>query len=75
MSVVTCESGDVVFEGGYQTLSAILPILLIVFYDGPIPNPSNPLPIPEDSAYEVSINSVGQSFRAFVYCFDNPPPH
>jgi len=47
MSVVTCESGDVVFEGGYQTLSAILPILLIVFYDGPIPNPSNPLPIPE----------------------------
>ena len=74
-SVATCDSGDVVFEWGYQTLSAILPILPIVFYDGPIPNPSNPLPISEDSAYEVSINGVGQSFRAFAYCFDNTPTH
>jgi hypothetical protein len=72
-SIATCDEGDVVFEGGYQTFSVSLNSPLIVTYDGPLPDPAQAPTIPNDSAYQVTIFGTSAQFRAFAYCLDNPP--
>jgi hypothetical protein len=73
-SVATCDVGDVVFEGGYRITSFNpSPPLPIVTYDGPLPNPSDPLSVPLDSAYQVTLAGGFANFEAFAYCLDNSP--
>ena len=71
-SVAICDTGDVVFEGGYRVSSASGSNPPIVLYDGPLPNPPNSV-IPNDSAYEVTLFGNGIAYRSFAYCLDNPP--
>jgi hypothetical protein len=73
-SIATCDVGDVVFEGGYQTLEVNVNSPPIVTYDGPLPSPSDIPTVPLDSAYQVKVfGSNDTEFRAFAYCLDNPP--
>ena len=77
-STAICDEGDVVFEGGYQTLNANLFAPTVVL-DGPLPSPVLGGTSPADSAYSVLLFSgqaqANTSFRTYAYCFDNPPAH
>ena len=72
-SIATCDEGDVVFEGCYQTFNVNLNTPPIVTYNGPLPDPTLLSPIPNDSAYQVTLFGNFAQFRAFAYCLDNPP--
>ena len=75
-SIASCESGDVVIEGGYMVLVTSNNAAPIVFADGPLPNAFGGGP--NDSGYYVQLISTGitnsfTTFIAYAYCFNNSP--
>jgi len=74
ISNVTCDTGDIVIEGGYEMspLSdrSVPPFIII---NGPTPTPSNPLITAEDHQYLVMAYGGGARIQAYAFCFDNPP--
>jgi hypothetical protein len=75
-SVAFCDNGDIVLDGGYQLLGTLFETDRITF-DGPIVPSGTAFP----SAYKIIVQSTLldtpfiSDWQAFVYCFDNPPPH
>ena len=78
-SVVFCDEGDVVFEGGFAntrylgTQGSVNSFALSIEYDGPLVPPFFSS-TPDDSGYMLIVSStfVG-TIQTFAYCFDNPP--
>jgi len=78
-SVVFCDEGDVVFEGGFAntrylgTQGSVNSLALSIEYDGPLVPPFFSS-TPDDSGYMLIVSStfVG-TIQTFAYCFDNPP--
>ena len=73
-SIVICDTGDVVFEGGHLITLWTPSLPGTIIHEGPVPNPFSSYIGPDDSAYEVIISSQSNTvFQAYAYCFDNPP--
>lgn len=73
-STATCQTGDVVIEGGYSMISATIPAPApTIFEDGPIPDALGIPSAPNNSGYTVTIISNGgfNSLQAYAYCFNN----
>jgi hypothetical protein len=74
ISNATCDSGDIVIEGGYEMLpfsdNSVPPFLII---NGPTPTPSNPTLTEEDQGYLIMAYGGGARIQAYAFCFDNPP--
>ena len=78
-SVVFCDEGDVVFEGGFAntrylgTQGSVNSLALSIEYDGPLVPPFFSS-TPDDSGYMLIVSStfIG-TIQTFAYCFDNPP--
>ena len=72
-SIVTCDDGDIVIEGGYRSLYQGDSRIIV---DGPSTANGD-----FDRAYVVSmlagdtIFDYPKQFFAFAFCYDNPPPH
>jgi hypothetical protein len=68
-SNATCDDGDIVIEGGYQTfVNSIQNIRVLI--DRPF---TNLVDGTLDNRYVVSILGGDTPYQAFAYCFDNPP--
>jgi hypothetical protein len=70
-TIAFCDSGDVVFEGGWDLVGAFSAERFA--FDGPI-TPTNST---VNSAYQlelISESAIGD-YQAFAYCLDNPPDH
>jgi hypothetical protein len=74
ISRATCDSGDIVIEGGYEIsplgAGSVPPFIII---NGPTPTPSNPNITEEDQEYLVMGYGGGVTIQAYAFCFDNPP--
>jgi hypothetical protein len=79
ISNATCDTGDVVIEGGYETAVASTNPPPFILGHGPLPNPSNIVPsyagLNSSAYYTAMIVGGGGEveFRTYADCFDNPP--
>ena len=77
-SIAFCETGDVVFDGGFRLhiggddRNNVGGSPFFILYDRPLPPTGSTV----DSGYKVEFFSASSStgeYEAFAYCFDNPP--
>jgi hypothetical protein len=76
LSNASCQTGDIVIEGGYQLVTRFndsSPSL--VYTQGPTPTPLTPNPtitLPRDQSYIVSLGGGHVGFKAYAICLNNP---
>ena len=74
MSIVTCDTCNVVFEGGHVFTAYTPSRPTIIITEGSLPFSFSSNIGPDDSAYHVEVSATAiTTFQAYAYCFDNPP--
>ena len=74
MSIVTCDTCNVVFEGGHVFTAYTPSKPTIIITQGSLPLSFSSNIGLDDSAYHVEVSATTiTTFQAYAYCFDNPP--